>query len=44
MADIVPSTISLKCPSAEFIVKYNDQPQSGLVDDVARTEFVTYTN
>jgi hypothetical protein len=44
MADFSPSTISLKCPSSESTVLYNDQPQSGLIDEVARTEFITYTN
>jgi hypothetical protein len=44
MAEFIPGVIKLKCPSAESIAKYNDEPQSGLVDDIARTEFVTYTN
>lgn len=44
MADIVPNSISLKCPYYELIETYNNQPQSGLIDNVIRTEFVTYTN
>ena len=34
MVDIVPSKISLKCPSLEYILLYNEPPQSGLTDNV----------
>ncbi len=44
MADFSSSIIPLKTASSESIVIYNDQPQSGLIDNVTRTEYVTYTN
>lgn len=63
MANIFPNTISLKCPSfeyiayndssqldlvllqpTEYILLFNEPPINGPVDDVSRTEFVTYTN
>lgn len=44
MADIIPGIIPLKCPSTEYIAKYNDPPYSGMIDNVNRTEFITVTN
>ncbi len=44
MADIFPGVNVIKCNAREAMVNFNDPPQSGLIDEVTRTEFMNYTN
>jgi hypothetical protein len=44
MAKFISGIIKLKCPSGEYIARYNDEPQSGLKDEIERIEFITVIN